>query len=65
MGIGGNEGIGLLHNKTGGSITRVDGGVEFITSTNFFKDSATPSGQGPGPGGKTRLWWSPFSVDGH
>jgi len=65
QGIGGNEGIGLLHNKSGGSITRVDGGVQFITSTNFFKDSTTPSGQGPGPGGKTHLWWSPFSKDGH
>jgi hypothetical protein len=62
---GNNEGIGLLHNKTGGAITRVDGGVQFISSTNFFKDSTTPSGAGPGPGGKTFLWWSPFSKDGH
>ena len=62
---GNNEGIGLLHNKSGGSITRVDGGVQYITSTNFFKDSATPSGKGPGPGGRTLLWWSPFSKDGH
>jgi len=62
---GNNEGIGLLHNKTGGAITRIDGGVQFVTSTNFFKDSTTPSGKGPGPGGKTYLWWSPFSKDGH
>ena len=61
----GNEGVGVLHNKTGGSITRVDGGVQFITATNFAKDSNIPRGQGPGPGGKTLLWWSPFSGDGH
>jgi len=62
---GANEGIGLIHNKTGGNIVRVDGGIEFITSTNFFKDSTTPRGEGPGPGGRTRLWWSTFSHDGH
>ena len=61
----GTEGIGLLHNKTGGNIDRLDGGIQFITATNFAQDSNTPSGQGPGPGGKTRLWWSTFSVDGH
>jgi hypothetical protein len=44
---------------------RLDGGVEFITSTNFYIDSNTPPGEGPGPGGKTRLWWSPFTPDGH
>ncbi|MGA2540802.1 MAG: DUF1559 domain-containing protein [Verrucomicrobiota bacterium] len=62
---GANEGIGLLHNKTGGNIMRLDGGIEFVTSTNFFKDSTTPVGQGPGPGGRTHLWWSTFSTDGH
>ena len=61
----GTEGIGLLHNKTGGNIMRLDGGIEFVTSTNFFKDSTTPVGQGPGPGGRTHLWWSTFSTDGH
>ena len=64
-GNGGNEGIGLLHNKTGGIITRIDGGVEFITSTNFFNISQLPAGDGPGPGGKSVLWWSPFSANGH
>jgi prepilin-type N-terminal cleavage/methylation domain-containing protein len=62
---GANEGIGLLHNKTGGNIVRMDGGIEFISSTNFFKDSSTPPGEGPGPGGRTRLWWSTFSQNGH
>jgi len=61
----GTEGIGLLHNKTGGNIMRLDGGIEFITATNYARDSLTPAGTGPGPGGKTRLWWSPFSTDGH
>jgi hypothetical protein len=63
--MGGNEGIGLIHNKTGGAIARVDGGIQFITSTNFYKDSQIPAGTGPGPGGRTYLWWSPFSKDGH
>ena len=31
----GTEGIGLLHNKSGGNIMRLDGGVEFITATNL------------------------------
>jgi prepilin-type N-terminal cleavage/methylation domain-containing protein len=61
----GTEGIGLLHNKSGGNIMRLDGGIEFITSTNFAADSNIPPGEGPGPGGQTRLWWSPFSADGH
>jgi prepilin-type N-terminal cleavage/methylation domain-containing protein len=61
----GTEGIGLLHNKTGGNIARCDGGVQFITATNFAVDSNTPLGAGPGPGGKTLLWWSPFSNSGH
>jgi prepilin-type N-terminal cleavage/methylation domain-containing protein len=59
------EGVGLLHNRTGGNIMRLDGGVEFITSTNFNLDSNIPPGQGPGPGGRTHLWWSTFSTDGH
>jgi len=59
------EGIGLLHNKTGGNIMRLDGGIEFITAISFNKDSNIPPGEGPGPGGKTHLWWSPFSTDGH
>jgi prepilin-type N-terminal cleavage/methylation domain-containing protein len=61
----GTEGIGLLHNKTGGNIMRLDVGIEFISSTNFAKDSSIPNGEGPGPGGRTKLWWSNFSRDGH
>jgi prepilin-type N-terminal cleavage/methylation domain-containing protein/prepilin-type processing-associated H-X9-DG protein len=61
----GNEGIGRLHNKDGGNILAVDGHVKYILAKDFAADSNIPSGQGPGPGGKTYLWWSPFSVDGH
>jgi len=61
----GDEGIGKLHNKSGGNIVRLDGGIEFITATNFAVDSLTPAGQGPGPTGQTRLWWSPWSTTGH
>ena len=61
----GGEGIGRLHSKNGGNILAVDGHVQYIMATAFTKDSNTPSGKGPGPGGKTDLWWSPFSSDGH
>ncbi len=61
----GEEGIGLLHNKTGGNIMRCDGGVQFISSTNFALDSNIPPGTGPGPGGKTYLWWNVGSTTGH
>jgi prepilin-type N-terminal cleavage/methylation domain-containing protein len=59
------EGIGRLHNKKGGVILALEGHVRFITVDDFRKDSNTPSGQGPGPGGKTFLWWSPWTNDGH
>jgi prepilin-type N-terminal cleavage/methylation domain-containing protein/prepilin-type processing-associated H-X9-DG protein len=61
----GGEGIGRLHSKNGGNIVACDGHVQFMMATAFAKDSNIPSGQGPGPGGKTDLWWSPFSSDGH
>ncbi len=61
----GNEGVGLLHTTTGGNLLRCDGGIAFITATNFAKDSNTPVGEGPGPGGRTLLWWSTLSSNGH
>ena len=61
----GGEGIGRLHSKNGGNMLAVDGHVKFVMATAFALDSNTPSGSGPGPGGKTDLWWSPFSTDGH
>ena len=54
---GGTEGIGRLHNKTGGNITRLDGGVEFVSQTTFAKQST--------PAGRTKLWWSTYSTTGH
>jgi len=59
------EGIGRLHSKKGGAIMALAGHVIFITTKTFYADSSTPNGKGPGPGGKTYLWWSPYSTDGH
>ena len=61
----GGEGIGKLHSKNGGNIAAIDGHVQFMQATVFDQDSNTPQGKGPGPGGKTFLWWSPFSATGH
>jgi len=61
----GAEGVGMLHTRTGGNIMRCDGGVEFITATNFALESNIITGGGPGPGGKSLLWWSTFSRTGH
>jgi hypothetical protein len=43
----------------------MDGHSEFLLATTFANDSNIPAGQGPGPGGKTYLWWSIYSKDGH
>jgi prepilin-type N-terminal cleavage/methylation domain-containing protein len=59
------EGVGALHSKRGGNILALAGNTIFITFSDFLGDSSILSGQGPGPGGKTYLWWSPFSSDGH
>jgi prepilin-type N-terminal cleavage/methylation domain-containing protein len=59
------EGIGRLHSKKGGEILAIGGHVDFLTREKFRADSITPSGQGPGPGGKTYLWWNPATSDGH
>jgi prepilin-type N-terminal cleavage/methylation domain-containing protein/prepilin-type processing-associated H-X9-DG protein len=61
----GNEGIGRLHTKNGGNVLALDGHVQYLLVRDFIKDSATPCGAGPGPGGKTFLWWSPCSANGH
>ena len=59
------EGVGLLHDKRGGNIGRLDGGVVFITQAEYNADAETPAGQGPGRGGRTYTWWSVFSNNGH
>ena len=56
------EGIGRLHNKKGGQALAVGGHVNFITIQDFQKQSTAT---GSGPGGKSFLWWSPFSNNGH
>jgi prepilin-type N-terminal cleavage/methylation domain-containing protein len=59
------EGIGRLHSKNGGSAVALGGHVIFYTTKQFQDDVKTPSGRGPGPGGKTFTWYSPWTTDGH
>ncbi|MGA2747514.1 MAG: prepilin-type N-terminal cleavage/methylation domain-containing protein [Verrucomicrobiota bacterium] len=62
----GYEGIGRLHSNNGGNIMALAGNVQVINTNQFNADSNIPLGEGPQkPGGKTLLWWSPYSVDGH
>lgn len=63
----GSDGLGRLHDKLGGEILALDGHVQFLLETAFAADSNTPLGKGPGPGGRTFLWWAVTgsSVDGH
>ncbi len=63
--IGYGEGVGHLHGGKGGTIVAIAAHVQFLSFENFKADSSTPRGTGPGPGGKTFLWWSPYSSDGH
>jgi hypothetical protein len=56
------EGIGRLHSKKGGSIIAIGGHVQFVTRDSFNKQSGSI---GDGPGGKSYLWWSPYSSNGH
>jgi hypothetical protein len=60
----GNEGIGLLHSKNGGNALAMDGHSQYLMMKTFAADSNIRGGQGPGPGGKTFLWWSPFTSNG-
>ena len=57
------EGIGLLHSKHGGNALALDGHVDFVTAAQFTKYQTT--GSGPGPGGKTYLWWNPSTTQGN
>ena len=59
------QGLGRLHSKEGGIMLALAGHVLFVKIGDFTQDSTTPLGSGPGPGGKTYLWWSPYSSDGH
>lgn len=57
------EGIGLLHSKHGGNALALDGHVDFVTTIQFNQYSTV--GSGPGPGGKTYLYWNPASTSGN
>jgi prepilin-type N-terminal cleavage/methylation domain-containing protein/prepilin-type processing-associated H-X9-DG protein len=58
--VANGEGIGPLHSKKGGNALALDGHVIFLTVPAFIQDSNTPRGTGPGPGGRTYLWWSTY-----
>ena len=58
----GGEGIGPLHDKTGGNVGRVDGGSMFVTTKQFDAASQTSGQAGETP--KTLLWWSTYTADG-
>jgi len=60
-----SEGLGPLHYNTGANVGHLDGSVNFMTVTNFNNDAESPAGTGPGRGGRTYLWWSTYSSDGH
>jgi prepilin-type N-terminal cleavage/methylation domain-containing protein len=55
------EGIGRLHSRKGGNALAVGGHVVFITLQQFTRES---NGTGPGPGGRTLLWWTAFHPTG-
>jgi prepilin-type N-terminal cleavage/methylation domain-containing protein len=58
----GTEGVGPLHDKNGGNISRIDGGSVFITTQQF--DAASVSANDGEKAQKTFLWWSVFTPDG-
>ncbi len=65
-GAGQGERIGRLHNKNGGNIMALVGHVVFITVKQFANDSlSVGTRMAPGPGGKTYLWWNPYSPPGN
>lgn len=64
LGYAYGEGIGPLHSNKGGNILAIDGHVQFILATAFAGDSdlGAQASIGPGPGGRTMLWWCPGST---
>jgi hypothetical protein len=61
----GGEVISRLHTALGGNLVCVDGSVQFLTFTAWDTLANTAAGAGPGPGGKTLVWWNPFGTSGH
>jgi hypothetical protein len=52
--------LAFRHSPNGSEILCLNGSVPFVTTNTFV----APAGSGPGPGGKTLAWWSPFSGNG-
>jgi prepilin-type N-terminal cleavage/methylation domain-containing protein len=65
------EGIGLLHSTHGGNALALDGHVDFVTTVQFGQKTPvviagySTIGFGPGPGGKTLLFWDTVNSNGH
>jgi len=57
-----SEGIGLLHSPNGGNALAIDGHVDFVLKKQFTQYATLNSG--PGPHGKTYLWWDTLNPDG-
>jgi prepilin-type N-terminal cleavage/methylation domain-containing protein len=57
-----SEGIGRLHSNHGGNALALDAHVDFVTTVQFAHYSTV--GSGPGPGGKTYLWWDNVNANG-
>jgi len=64
-GTSSGEGIGRLHSKKGGNALALDGHALFLMVTVFDQDANSLVGSGPGPGGRTYLWWNPRGSTGH
>ena len=58
----GEEGIGTLHSVHGGNALAMDSHVDFVTIQKF--NFMSKQGNGPGPGGKTYLWWDIVNSNG-
>jgi prepilin-type N-terminal cleavage/methylation domain-containing protein len=58
----GYEGIGRLHSKHGGNALALDGHVDLVLTVQF--NAWSKQGSGPGPGGKTYLWWDNVNPNG-
>jgi prepilin-type N-terminal cleavage/methylation domain-containing protein len=57
-----SEGIGILHGPHGGNALAMDGHVDFVRVQQFKMYSTV--GSGPGPSGKTYLWYDLANPDG-
>ncbi len=55
----GDEGLGPLHNKSGGNILALDSHVDFLVPAQFTAQSVVPYSKG-----HTLLWWSVYDPNG-